>query len=79
VIKAQIDAGHASGPTTAELEEIRRLKAENQDLNEANDILGAASIFFSYGSSTLATADLRIHRRDESDRPRSRADLRGPA
>ena len=46
VIQAQIDAGQASGPTTAELEEIRRLKAENRDLKEVNDILRAASIFF---------------------------------
>ena len=32
--------------TTAEAEEIRRLKAENKQLREANEILKAASIFF---------------------------------
>ena len=38
--------GERSGPTSDELEEIRRLKREVRDLNEANEILRAASIFF---------------------------------
>lgn len=46
VIQAQVDAGVKSGPTSAELEEIRKLKAENRDLREANEILKSASIFF---------------------------------
>lgn len=46
VVQAQIDAGETAGPTSAELEEIRRLKAEVRDLKEANEILKAASIFF---------------------------------
>ena len=46
IIQAQVDAGDRSGPTTQELEEIKRLKAEVRDLREANEILQAASIFF---------------------------------
>jgi transposase len=46
IVQAQVDAGQRSGPTSEELEEIRRLKAEVRDLKEANEILKAASIFF---------------------------------
>ena len=46
VRRAQIDAGQRPGITTAEAEEIKRLKAENRDLREANEILKAATIFF---------------------------------
>jgi transposase-like protein len=46
VLQAQIDAGTKSGPSSTELEEIQRLKRENRDLKEANEILKAASIFF---------------------------------
>jgi transposase-like protein len=46
ILQAQVDAGDRHGPTSAELEEIRRLKAEVRDLKEANEILKAASIFF---------------------------------
>jgi transposase len=46
VVQAEIDDGARSGVTTAEAEEIRRLKAENKRLREANEILKAASIFF---------------------------------
>ena len=46
IVQAQVDAGDRSGPTSEELEEIRRLKAEVRDLKEANEILKAASIFF---------------------------------
>ena len=46
VVQAQIDVGEKTGPTTVELDEIRKLKAENRDLKEANEILKAASIFF---------------------------------
>ena len=44
--QAQVDAGVRSGPSSAELEEIKQLKKENRDLKEANEILKAASIFF---------------------------------
>lgn len=46
VLQAQVDAGARGGPTSDELAEIKRLRAENRDLKEANEILKAASIFF---------------------------------
>jgi transposase len=46
VVQAQIDAGTKTGPSSVELEEIRKLKSENRDLREANEILKSASIFF---------------------------------
>ena len=46
VVQAQIDVGRRPGATSSELEEIKRLKKENRDLKEANEILKAASIFF---------------------------------
>lgn len=46
---------------TDELEEIRRLKAENKRLKETNEILRKASIF-SRGNSTPDPADQRFHR-----------------
>lgn len=44
--KAQVDAGERTGVTSAESEEIRRLKRENAELKRANAILKAASAFF---------------------------------
>ena len=46
VVQAQTDAGARPGPSSSELAEIKRLRAENRDLKEANEILKAASIFF---------------------------------
>lgn len=46
VLQAQVDQGMRSGPSSDELAEIKRLRAENRDLREANEILRAASIFF---------------------------------
>ncbi len=46
VIQAQVDEGSRPGVTTEESAEIKRLKAENKRLREANEILKAASIFF---------------------------------
>lgn len=43
VTQAQADAGERTGSTTGELEEIKRLKRENRDLRETNDILKAAA------------------------------------
>lgn len=46
VLQSQVDAGVKDGPTTDEQDELKRLRAENRDLKEANEILKAASIFF---------------------------------
>lgn len=46
VIQAQIDDGMKEGPSSNELEEIKRLRAEVRDLKESNEILKQASIFF---------------------------------
>ncbi len=46
VRKAEADSGQRAGPTTAELEELRRLRKENFELRRANEILKAASAFF---------------------------------
>jgi transposase len=46
VRQSEVDAGKRQGTTTAETEEIRRLKRENAELKRANGILKAASAFF---------------------------------
>ena len=46
VRQAEIDTGDRPGTTTAEREEIKRLKRENAELKRANGILRAASAFF---------------------------------
>jgi transposase len=43
--QADADAGNRIGPTSVELEEIRRLKKENKALNEINDVVKAATSF----------------------------------
>jgi transposase-like protein len=46
VIQAQIDGGQRQGATSEELAEIRQLKAKVRRLEEDNEILRRASIFF---------------------------------
>ncbi|GAA4374572.1 transposase [Paeniglutamicibacter cryotolerans] len=46
VVQSQVDSGEKDGPTTDEIDELKRLRVENRDLKEANEILKAASIFF---------------------------------
>jgi transposase len=47
VRQAEADSGSRSDlPTTAEREEIRKLRAENFELRRANEILKSASVFF---------------------------------
>ena len=46
VIQAQIDGGQRHGATSEELAEIKELKAKVRRLEEDNEILRRASIFF---------------------------------
>jgi transposase len=46
VRQSEVDSGQRQGTTTAETEEVRRLKRENAELRRANGILKAASAFF---------------------------------
>ncbi|MGL3804614.1 IS3 family transposase [Paeniglutamicibacter sp. R2-26] len=50
VDQSQVDAGQKDGPTTDEQDELKRLRAENRDLKEANEILKAASNFLREGT-----------------------------
>lgn len=46
VVQAQIDGGGRQGATSEELGEIKKLKAKVRRLEEDNEILRRASIFF---------------------------------
>jgi transposase len=46
VLQAQVDGGQRPGATSAELAEIKALKAKIRRLEEDNEILHRASIFF---------------------------------
>ena len=46
VVQAQIDGGQRHGPTSEELAEIKELKARVRRLEQDNEILRRASIFF---------------------------------
>ena len=46
VRQAEADAGESKAPTTAEREELRRLRRENAELRRTNEILKLASSFF---------------------------------
>ncbi|WP_159449277.1 transposase [Demequina sp. NBRC 110051] len=46
VRQAQVDAGARDGMTTADSDEMRRLRKENRELKEANAILRDAAVFF---------------------------------
>ena len=45
-LQAQVDSGQRTGATTGELDQIRELKARVRRLEEDNEILRRASIFF---------------------------------
>lgn len=45
-LQAQVDGGTRDGVTTAELEQIKQLKAKVRRLEEDNAILKAATVFF---------------------------------
>ncbi|WP_159500702.1 transposase [Microbacterium sp. 18062] len=44
--RREVDAGQRPGVTTHAAAEIRRLQKENAELRKANEILKAASVFF---------------------------------
>ena len=46
VRRAEVDAGQRPGPSSDQLEEVRRLRRENAELRRANEILKSASAFF---------------------------------
>ncbi len=46
VVQADVDAGRRDGVTSEELEEIKKLKAENRRLREDVAVLKAATSFF---------------------------------
>ena len=46
VLQAQVDGGQRQGATTEELAQIKELKAKVRRLEEDNEILRRASIFF---------------------------------
>lgn len=46
VRQVEADTGRRKDLTSAELEEIRKLRRENRELRRANEILRSASVFF---------------------------------
>jgi len=50
VAQAEIDAGRRGGLTTAEREELSRLRKENRVLREERDLLKRATVFFAAGT-----------------------------
>ena len=46
VRREERDSGQRPGPTTEQVEELKRLKRENFELKRANEILRKASAFF---------------------------------
>ena len=58
VAQADIDAGRRDGLTTAEREELSRLRHENRVLREERDILKKAAAFFAYMSTMVSPCGL---------------------
>jgi transposase len=46
VRQAEVDEGRRQGLSTAERDEIKKLRKENAELRRANEILRSASLFF---------------------------------
>src|SRR3954449_75243 len=71
ILQAQVDSGDRPGPSTEELEQIRRLEAEVGDLPTKSS---RRQPFSSFGGSTRGFADLRVHRRTARRRAWGRVD-----
>ena len=89
VVQAQIDGGQRRGATSEELAEIKELKAKVRRLEEDNEILRRASIFFAgeldprnrWSSRSSTNCDLRATRSSrsaESCASRAARSPRGP-
>ena len=57
---AQLQHARPDLPSTAEREEIRKLRAENFELRRANEILKSASVFFGAPGVDVADAARRL-------------------
>ena len=60
VAQAEIDAGSRAGVTSAESQELKRLRQENRELRRANEILQRATTF-SGRNSTADSDDYAVH------------------
>ena len=58
VAQAEVDAGRREGLTSAEREELARLRRENRILRDERDILKRATAFFAFMSPSEASGGL---------------------
>lgn len=63
VLQARVGTGVTDGPMTTELDELKALRAVNRDLEEANEFLKAALIFFARQLDRRPSANLSVRSR----------------
>lgn len=78
-LQAQIDSGQRPGATSDEMVEIKALKNKVRDLEEANEILRQASIFFARELDPLHALICQFIDGMRAQGFAGRAGLRGPA